>query len=49
MVGATDGVIMPIIMISHIASMNAQRAADHGTKSGDIMPDMSKPVASQYV
>ena len=45
--GATDGVIMPIIITVHIANMNAKCQAVHGMKSGDIMPDMSKPVASQ--
>ena len=46
--GATDGVIMPIIITAHIANMNAKCQADHGMNSGDIMPDMSKPVASQH-
>ena len=47
-IGATDGVIMPTIITSHMANMNAKCAAVHGMKSGDIIPDMSKPVPSQY-
>ena len=48
-IGATDGVIMPIIITTHMANMKAKWAAVHGMKSGDIMPDMSNPVPSQKV
>ena len=40
---------MPTIITSHMANMNAKCAAVQGTKCGDIIPDMSKPVPSQYV
>ncbi len=47
--GATDGVIMPIIITTHITSMKTKYPAGHGRYSGDIMSDMSKPVASHNV
>ena len=48
-IGATDGVIIPIIITSHIANMNAKCAAVHGMKCGDIIADMSKPVPNHQV
>ena len=47
--GATDGVIMPIIITTHMAHMNAKCVAVHGMNSGDIIADMSNPLPSHQV